>query len=252
MTTPIFPAGALNQQATGTLQVLNDSVLLATDSLGAVGVNLTGANAGSTVVFEGTINGVVWDTIKVYPLTVGAAGVVSASAAGDFELNCAAFKQVRARLSVAGGGSFTASLNGTASPKYVGVKNGNASDLNATVLFSGSNGQDNSANKPALPNVGAAFAAAGPYASYVLVATVPASATRNKVEIQNISGAQIAVVRDDGTAAAASAPVNASVFALSAGASAGAAGGVWSSQTFKGRLQIYALSAAAIVTVMVD
>ncbi|WP_447361696.1 hypothetical protein ACSC95_19130 [Burkholderia vietnamiensis] len=116
----------------------------------------------------------------------------------------------------------------------------------------GSTGTDYSANKPTIPNVGAAFGASGPYANYVLVATVPALATRNNVDIENISGAQIAVVRDDGTAASGAAPANASVFALGGGASAGSQGGAWSSQTFKGRLQIYAPSAAAVVSVMVD
>lgn len=116
----------------------------------------------------------------------------------------------------------------------------------------GSAGLDYSSNKPALPNVGAAFAATGPYASYVLVATVPASATRNNVDVENISGAQIAVVRDDGTATTGSAPNNASVFAIGGGIAAGAQGGGWTSQTFKGRLQIYALSSSAIVSVMVD
>lgn len=113
-------------------------------------------------------------------------------------------------------------------------------------------GLDYSANQPALPNVGANFAATGPYASYVLTATVPAQSFRNSVDIENISGARIAVIRDDGTAANGAAPANASVFALDGGSAAGAQGGAWSSQTFKGRLQIYAPSSAAIVTVMVD
>ncbi|HDR9048747.1 TPA: hypothetical protein QDA94_002978 [Burkholderia vietnamiensis] len=116
----------------------------------------------------------------------------------------------------------------------------------------GSAGTDYSANKPTIPNVGAAFGASGPYANYVLVATVPALSTRNNVDIENISGAQIAVVRDDGTAGSGAAPANASVFALAGGSSAGAQGGAWSSQTFKGRLQIYAPSSSAIVSVMVD
>lgn len=120
------------------------------------------------------------------------------------------------------------------------------------VALPASTGLDFSANKPTLPNVGTAFAASGPYASYVLIETIPASATRANVDIENISGAQIAVVRDDGTAASAAAPNNASVFALAGGSSAGGQGGSWSSTTFKGRLQIYAASSSAIVTVMVD
>ena len=86
----------------------------------------------------------------------------------------------------------------------------------------------------------------------MLIATVPASATRNNVDIENTSGAQIAIIRDDGTAAGAAAPVNASVFALAGGSGAGAQGGAWSSQTFKGRLQIHSASSAAQVAVMVE
>ena len=41
------------------------------------------------------------------------------------------------------------------------------------VSTAGTTGLDYSANKPTLPNVGANFAASGPYASYVLIATVP-------------------------------------------------------------------------------
>ncbi|MEI1276594.1 hypothetical protein V8G45_27475 [Klebsiella pneumoniae] len=123
---------------------------------------------------------------------------------------------------------------------------------NVAVTQGGSTGQDYSANKPTLPYVGAAFGASGPYANYVLIATVPALATRNNVDIENISGAQIVVVRDDGTAGSGAAPNNASVFALGGGSAAGAQGGAWSSQTFKGRLQIYAPSSSAIVSVMVD
>lgn len=128
------PVYTKNVQATGTLAALNDSVTLNTDSLGSVGVSLTGTNAGATVIFEGLVAGSTWDTIKVYPLIVGAGGVTSASAAGDFEFNCGSFKQIRVRLSVAGSGSFSCSLNGTQALRHVGVKNGNASDLQATVV----------------------------------------------------------------------------------------------------------------------
>lgn len=127
-----------------------------------------------------------------------------------------------------------------------------AANFPVTSTSTGSAGLDYSSNKPTLPNVGAAFSASGPYASYVLIATVPASSSRNNVDIENISGAQIAIVRDDGTAASGAEPANASVFALAGGSASGAQGGSWSSQTFKGRLQIYAPSSSAVVTVMVD
>ena len=116
----------------------------------------------------------------------------------------------------------------------------------------GTVGSDFSANPVTLPNIGANFGGSGPYANYVLVTTVSANPFRNNVDVENISGAQIAIVRDDGTATNGNPPANASVFALGGGTTAGAQGGSWSSQTFKGRLQIYAPSSSAIVTVMVD
>jgi hypothetical protein len=121
-----------------------------------------------------------------------------------------------------------------------------------SVAQAGSTGLDYSANKPTLPNIGANFAASGPYASYVLIATVAASPSRNNIDIENTSGAQIAIIRDDGTAANAAAPVNASVFALGGGSSVGAQGGSWTSQTFKGRVSVYAPLSTAQVAIFVD
>jgi len=115
----------------------------------------------------------------------------------------------------------------------------------------GSVGHDYSANAPALPNVGANFGGSGPYAGYVLVKTVPAGA-RGNIEIQNTSGAQIVLVRDDGTASGGAAPANASVFALAGGAAAGAMGASWNSTTFKGRLQVYAASGGAQIAIFTD
>jgi hypothetical protein len=112
-------------------------------------------------------------------------------------------------------------------------------------------GRDYSANKPALPAVGAAFGGSGPYANYVLVSTIPASTARNNVEVLNPSGAQIVIILDDGTAAAGAPPNNATIVPLGGGSGAGAQGGGWSDQTFKGRLQIYALSASAFVSARV-
>lgn len=121
----------------------------------------------------------------------------------------------------------------------------------AATATAGTFGTDYSANKPALPNVGANFGSTGVYANYVLIATVPASATRNEAEIENTSGAQIVVILDDGTAASGSQPNNATVFALAGGSAAGAQGGGWTSQAFKGRAEIYALSSSAQVAVNV-
>jgi hypothetical protein len=116
----------------------------------------------------------------------------------------------------------------------------------------GSNGKDYSANPPTPPNIGANFGATGPYANYVLIATVPASATRFLIDVENTSGAQVVIVRDDGVASGGVSPANASIFALGAGSGVGSQGGSWSSLTFKGRAQIYAPSSMAQVAVFVD
>ena len=121
-----------------------------------------------------------------------------------------------------------------------------------SVAQGGTLGRDFSANAPVLPPIAANFGATGVYANYVLIATVPASATRFNIDVENVSGAQIVVIRDDGTALSGASPANASVFALAPGSTAGAQGGSYASQTFKGRLQIYAPSASAQVAIFAD
>ena len=116
----------------------------------------------------------------------------------------------------------------------------------------GSKGTDNSANKPAIPLLGAVFST-GTYASYTnLLCTVPVNTTRANIEIVNTSGAQIVVVRDDGTATNGQALNNASVFAIGSGGAVGSQGGGWNSTTFKGRLQVFGLSSTAQVAVFQD
>ena len=104
----------------------------------------------------------------------------------------------------------------------------------------GSSGRDASVNQPTLPVVGANFAASGPYANYALVATIAADPKRRLIDIENNSGAQIVVLRDDGTAVPGAAPTNASLFPLAGGSGVGSQGGAYVSTTFAGRIQIYA------------
>lgn len=131
----------------------------------------------------------------------------------------------------------------------VGIDQTTPGTTNGVIVKNGSVGTDASGNKPTLPNVAADFAASGPYASYTRVAVLDVNTGRASVSIENTSGAQIAVILDDGTAEDAAAPANASVFSLSGGASSGAQGGSWASITEKGRIQIYAPSSGAQVMV---
>lgn len=129
----------------------------------------------------------------------------------------------------------------------------NVSFTNQSIVIKGTVGVDYSANKPSLPVVAnTQWVSSGLYASWYLIKTVPANASRVNIEIQNTSGAQIAILRDDGTAANAAAPLNASVFSLSGGVGSGSQGGGWSSTTFRGRLQVYAASSAVFVSIMED
>ncbi len=122
-------------------------------------------------------------------------------------------------------------------------------------LNPGTAGLSYDVNRPALPNVGANFGSTGNYANYVLIQTVPLPPIytfRSEVFIQNNSASQIILVLDDGTASTGSQPVNATVIPLASGAGAGAPGAGYSSQSFKGRVQIYAPSATAQVAVTVE
>lgn len=111
---------------------------------------------------------------------------------------------------------------------------------------------DFSVNNPAPPNIGAAFGTSGPYANYVWLQTVPADAQRSGVEVMNVSGAQIVLVLDDGTQAVGMPPDSVTLIPLAGGAAAGSQGGSWASDSFKGRVQIYAPSSAAQVAVRAD
>jgi hypothetical protein len=107
--------------------------------------------------------------------------------------------------------------------------------------------KDYSVNEPTIPAIGAAFAASGPYASFVLLGTVPADQGRQRLYIQNDSAAVVALVLDDGTTASGSVPAagKASVVSLAAASAAGGQGGVFSNE-FKGRVQIYGASGAQV------
>jgi hypothetical protein len=229
---------------------------------------LTASGGGILAVEASNDGGTTWNAKNALVPTSEGTIAQSISSDGAIRINCAGHTNVRLRVSNTGTGSASISYSaasvggvislGAALPPganvigKVGIDQTTPGATNGVVVNNGSAGLDYSANKPALPSIGANFAASGPYASYVLIGTVPASAIRASVDIENTSGARIAIVRDDGTAANGAAPVNTSVFAVEGGAAAGAQGGSWASTTFKGRLQIYALSSSAQVAVMVE
>lgn len=99
----------------------------------------------------------------------------------------------------------------------------------------GSTGTDYSANATAVPVSG-----------YVLLATIPAKANRNFVEVQNQSQQLIQLVRDDGAGGNTT-----SLFLAPATVSSGQGSG-WMSDTFKGRLRVYGPSSSQQVAAYAD
>jgi hypothetical protein len=99
-----------------------------------------------------------------------------------------------------------------------------------------------------LPAIGANFAASGPYASYVLLGTVPADAARQDLFAENHSTSVAVLVLDDGSTAVGSVPAagKATTMALNAAAVAGGPGGIFAGK-FQGRVQVYgALSTSQV------
>jgi hypothetical protein len=126
-------------------------------------------------------------------------------------------------------------------------------DLATLIATHGSVGHDYSVGAPTLPVIGANFGSTGVYANYVLLATVAASSSRANLDVENLSGSQLVIIRDDGTAASGAAPVNASLIVLSPGpGGAGSQGGSWTSTTFKGRFQVYGPTAGLEVSIFTD
>jgi hypothetical protein len=225
------------------------------NGVSTVGFTVSGLTASTaTLTLEGSNDGgTTWSAINYVSAGTGLLGS-TLTADGQFSAAAAGRTGLRLRVSTVGTGTVTIVTSASIGTRDVAMAAPIPPGANAigSVGTVGTVGADYSVNKPTIPTVGSSFAGTGPYANYVLLTTIPALSTRNNVDIENTSGAQIVIVRDDGTAAYGASPANASVFALAGGNTSGAQGGSWASKTFKGRLQIYAASSTAFVTVMVD
>ena len=269
------PASGSVQPVSGTVTAANLADVLSSGSIaaatlnnaytvqlangeGVVGANVSGlSGTGAVLAVEAQSGGPTSPWLGATAVLPG--GVLSSTLTsdGNFKINSSGHTAVRLRVStaataaaavaVASVASSSAGLMGLSAPLPAG---GNQL---GSVLSAGSTGADYSANASAIPVVGSAFASGSVSCpSYVLLKTIPALTTRANVDVENQSGGQVCVVRDDGTAATGAAPVNASVVVLGGGAAAGAQGGSYTSTTFKGRLQIYATSALAQVAAFVE
>lgn len=96
-----------------------------------------------------------------------------------------------------------------------------------TVLQAGSTGTDYSASAATVP-------------TGTPLVTIPATAGRAFVEVQNQSVGNLQLVRDDGTGA------NQTTIIMAPAATAGGQGGGWSSATFKGRIRVFGAAGAQV------
>lgn len=146
MTVPagVFPFATPNNSAIGTLASATsnggtgDRVTLATDGLGSIDFALDGTPVGASVVFEATSDGgTTWLPRTAYQsgVTPQASGSSTANAAGVYNVSCGGKQQVRVRLTAITSGSFSVTANGTGAAAHVGVKNGNAADLQVTATL---------------------------------------------------------------------------------------------------------------------
>jgi hypothetical protein len=102
-------------------------------------------------------------------------------------------------------------------------------------------------NAPTLPNIGSNFGATGPFANYVLVGSIPKQKYFAQMDCENLSGAQVLLLRHDGTATTGQQPKNVFLVVLAPGASLGAQGGsIAMDAGFQ--IDIYAPSASAFVS----
>jgi hypothetical protein len=85
-----------------------------------------------------------------------------------------------------------------------------------------------------------ANAIAIPLSGYTLLATIPVTAGRSFVEVQNQGPTQIQIVRDNGAGGSQTSIL------VGSGGIAGTQGGDWSSSTFKGRIRVYGPAGAVI------
>lgn len=121
-----------------------------------------------------------------------------------------------------------------------------------STTLTGTTGTDLSINVPTIPAVGSNFPGTGTYANYVLVTTVPVNSNRVSIDVENPSGDNILLIRDDGVSNIGSVPVNASLIPLAPGNGPGTQGGSWTSVTFKGRVQVYAPSSSDFITIATE
>ncbi|MCJ2019463.1 hypothetical protein MKK84_18810 [Methylobacterium sp. E-065] len=201
----------------GTLGALNAAVTLPVDGMATGAVQIAGTWVG-TVSWSGSIDG----GATFFPInlkTLGAGGgpsVAAATANGQWQFSVAPLTHLRATMSAYTSGSAAIVISASNGAKIARVEAPLTDPL--PMLTAGSTGADFSANSAAV--------------SGTLLQSIPTTANRAYVEVQNQSANQLQLVRDDGAG-------NNVTTILLAGTGAGQQGGGWSSSTFKGRVRVY-------------
>lgn len=220
---------AVTQSGTWNINNVSGTVSLPTGAATADGLTTINTTLGTPMQNSGGSVGV--SSLPALPTGTNTIGSVGISGTPTFNLG---------------------TLNGAATEATLSTLNSKvtACDTGA-VNNKKSTGFSYGVNKPPVPDIGGNFTT-GIYAEYVLVATVPASPTRLNVNIENLSGSPIVIMRDDGTASSGSPPNEYEVFSLEGYYGIGRQGGSWSSNTFIGRLQVYSAISSPQIAIMVD
>ena len=118
--TPIsaLVSAGTDRTATGSITAAQN-VEINTQASGACGVQISGVWTG-TVVFEATIDGVIWNPVLAVNSVTGSE-VTSATANGNWIIACAGFQKVRVRGNVVTSGTATVFLDASTCPQVVTI-----------------------------------------------------------------------------------------------------------------------------------
>ena len=116
----------------GTIAALNDAVTVTVNGCSTIDFKVSGTWSASLIT-EGTVDGITWDAVSAFNLSVG---VMTATIASNYLLQVPSggFQQVRIRSYAYTSGTATVTWNSGIGIQLVQVFNNTPSNLNATVV----------------------------------------------------------------------------------------------------------------------
>lgn len=113
-----------NRPSSAVLYAVGNSLVVPAGDCGAVGIQITGTNAGGVITFKASQDGgLTYFAVNAIPISSGGDNnpTATASAAGNFVIIGGGFTHVKAELTSAGAGSFSVSAVATPAHRNVGV-----------------------------------------------------------------------------------------------------------------------------------